>query len=277
MEATTDIMKHINPKYTSAEAIAELRKQFDNGHPCRHLVLDDFFDSEAADTMFANFPSLESLNVKRKSLNENKSEDYHFERWNPVFGEVRDTVQSDEFAKFMSQITGIEGLKTTPDSLGSGVHQGGQGSYVDVHIDVNYNPETNLWRRINLLVYLNKEWKEEYGGHLELWDKEMKVCEQRVAPSHNRAVIFYTDENSPHGYSKINIPEGESRKSFYTYFYTEVGEGFRYSDSRFISRPDDSAARKAATSVKEAIKINAKRFLKALGVKSLDFQDKNKY
>ncbi|NVK26730.1 MAG: 2OG-Fe(II) oxygenase [Flavobacteriia bacterium] len=270
-------MKHINTKYTSTEARAELRKKFDNGHPCRHLVLDDFFDQAAADQMFANFPPLESLNVKRKSLNENKSEDYHFERWDPVFGEVRDTVQSEEFAKYMSEITGIEGLKTTPDSLGSGVHQGGQGSYVDVHIDVNYNPETNLWRRINLLVYLNKEWKEEYGGHLELWDKEMKNCEQRVAPKHNRAVIFYTDENSPHGYSKIDIPEGESRKSFYTYFYTEVGEGFRYSDSRFVSRPDDNFVRKTATSIKEAIKINAKRVLKLLGVKSLDFQDKNKY
>lgn len=277
MEATIDIMKHINPKYTSEEARAKLKADFDNGHPCRHIVLDDFFDSEAADTMFANFPPLDTLNVKRKSLNENKSEDYHFERWHPVFAEVRDTIQSPAFAQYMSEITGVEGLKTTPDSLGSGVHQGGQGSYVDVHIDVNYNPETKLWRRINLLVYLNKEWKDEYGGHLELWDKEMKNCEQRVAPSHNRAVIFYTDENSPHGYAKINIPEGESRKSFYTYFYTEVGEGFRYSDSRFISRPDDSAARKAATSVKEAIKINAKRFLKALGVKSLDFQDKNKY
>ncbi len=277
MEATAEMMKHINPKYTSEKARKELREQFDNAHPCRHLVLDNFFDQEAADLMFSNFPPLDSLNVKRKSLNENKSEDYHFERWHPVFGEVRDTVQSDEFADYMSQITGVEGLRTTPDSLGSGVHQGGPGSYVDVHIDVNYNPETNLWRRINLLVYLNKEWKEEYGGHLEIWDKEMKNCEQRVAPWHNRAIIFYTDENSPHGYSKINIPDHESRKSFYTYFYTPVGEGFKYSDSRFVSRPDDNAFRKAATGMKEALKINAKRFLKAIGVKSLDFQDKNKY
>ena len=268
-------MKHINPEYITADARKKLRHSFDHAQPCRHLVLDNFLTQEAADQLFANFPPLDTLNVKRKSMNENKSEDYHFERWAPIFGEVRDSIQSDEFAKFMTDITGVEGLRTTRDSLGSGLHQGGEGSYVDVHIDVNYNPKTNLWRRINLLIYLNKEWKEEYGGHLEIWDKEMKNCEHRVLPSHNRAIVFYTDENSPHGYSRINIPEGESRKSFYTYFFTEVGEGFRYSDSRFISRPDDTWGRKLATSVKETIKINAKRLLKSLGVKSLDFQDKN--
>jgi hypothetical protein len=73
------------------------------------------------------------------------------------------------------------------------------------------------------------------------------------------------------------VPEGETRKSFYAYFFTPIQDGFRYSDSRFIARPNDSAWHKAATTVKEAIKIQSKRILKALGVKSLDFQDKNKY
>jgi hypothetical protein len=271
------MMNAINPQYTSAEAIQNLRTQFDSAHPCRHLVLDNFLSADLANDLHAHFPPLESLNVKRKSLNENKAEDYHFERWHPSFTTVRNAIRSEAFCNWMSQITGIEGLVTPDDSLGSGVHQGGQGSYVDVHIDVNFDPASNLWRRINLLIYLNRHWDEAWGGHIELWDKAMTRMEQRVAPLHNRAVIFYTDEKSPHGYSKINIPEGESRKSFYAYYYTPVGEGFRYSDSRFIARPDDSMLKKAATSVKEAIKINAKRILKTLGVKSLDFQDKNKY
>lgn len=270
-------MQGINPNYTSAEARKDLLNQFNTAHPCRHLVLDNFLDTDLANRLHGHFPPLESLNVKRKSLNENKSEDYHFERWDPSFTELRNTIRGAEFSEWMQEVTGLEGLVTPDDSLGSGVHQGGQGSYVDVHIDVNYNPEANLWRRINLLIYLNRHWQDEWGGHLEIWNKAMTKCEQRIAPSHNRAVIFYTDENSPHGYAKINIPEGESRKSFYAYFYTPVGEDFRYSDSRFIARPDEGLAKRAATSVKETIKINAKRFLKALGVKHLDFQDKNKY
>lgn len=267
----------INPKYTSPEALAQLAEEFKSGQPCKHIVLDDFLLSDVANDLHGNFPPLSTLNVKRKSLNENKSEDYHFERWHPAFSNVRNTIRSEEFSKWISDVTGIEGLVTTDDSLGSGVHQGGQGSYVDVHIDVNYNPEADMWRRVNLLIYLNRNWEDQWGGHLELWDKEMKECKQKVAPNHNRAVIFLTDENSPHGYAKINIPEHESRKSFYAYFYTPVGDGFKYSDSRFIARPDDSISRKTATNVKEAIKINIKRLLKVLGVKSLDFQDKNKY
>lgn len=267
---------HINPTYTSDDAREHLHRQYSTAIPCKHLVLDDFLDQELADQLYANFPPLDTLNVKRKSLNENKAEDYHFERWHPAFSTLREVVGSEAFYTWMRRITGMEDLITTKDSLGSGVHQGGNGSYVDVHVDVNMNPKTGLWRRVNLLIYLNKHWKDEYGGHLELWDKDMKTMHHRIAPNHNRAVIFYTDDNSPHGYSKINIPEGESRKSFYTYYYTEIGEGFKYRDSKFVSRPDEKLGKRVLTETKETIKIRAKQFLQALGVKSLDFQDKNR-
>ena len=265
----------INPKYLSPSKIEELKQDYNNAKPCKFLNLPDFLNEELATCLYENFPKIDSLNVKRKSLNENKSEDYHFERWDSSFSELREIVKSEEFCKIIREITGIEGLHTTTDSLGSGVHQGQDGSFVDVHIDVNYNPKANLWRRVNLLIYLNKNWKPEYGGDLELWNKEMTKCEATVPCDFNRAVIFLTDENSPHGYAKINVPEGETRKSFYTYYYTQVKDGFSYSDSKFVSRPDDPKMKKAATSVKESLKINAKKVLNKLGVKSLDFQDKN--
>ena len=266
----------INPIYLEDGKVEELKKEFDNAHPCKYVVLPNFLTEELATSLYENFPKIDTLNVKRKSLNENKSEDYHFERFHSDFTTLKNVVSSKEMYVFMEAITGIKGLCTTDDSLGSGVHQGQNGSYVDVHIDVNYNPDKNLWRRVNLLIYLNKNWKPEYGGELELWNKEMTQCEATVPCDFNRAIIFITDENSPHGYRKINVPEGETRKSFYTYYFTEVGEGFNYSDSRFISRPDDSTAKKVATGIKEPLKITAKRILNALGVKSLDFQDKNK-
>ncbi|PKP49943.1 MAG: proline hydroxylase [Bacteroidetes bacterium HGW-Bacteroidetes-12] len=266
----------INSIYLTQEKIEQLKQDFNSAKPCKYVVLPNFLTDELATTLYENFPKIDTLNVKRKSINENKSEDYHFERFHPAFSELKKVVGSPEMYLFIEKITGIKGLKTTDDSLGSGVHQGKDGSYVDVHIDVNYNPAQNLWRRINLLIYLNKNWKPEYGGNLELWDKKMTQCEAKVPCDFNRAVIFLTDENSPHGYSKITIPEGETRKSFYTYYFTEVGEGFNYSDSRFVSRPDDSAVKKMATSIKEPLKITIKKMLNKLGVKSLDFQDKNK-
>jgi len=253
-----------------------LKKAFAEGSP-NHVVIDNFLTEDIANALHQHFPSVDSLKVKRKSLNENKVEDYHFERWDPVFTEVRNAIRSEEFGAWMSELTGIENLSTPDDALGSGLHQGGNGSFVDVHIDVNFDPKLKLWRRINLLIYLNRHWDEAYGGHLEIWDPKMQNVLHRVAPLHNRAIIFLTDENSPHGYKAINVPEGESRKSFYAYFFTEVSDGFKYSDSRFIARPDDSFTRRTATALKEWTKIRAKRVLNALGVKMLDFQDKNRF
>jgi len=266
----------INPIYLDADKIQQLKKDFKTAKPCNYIVLPNFLTEELATTLYKNFPKIDTLNVKRKSLNENKSEDYHFDRFHSSFSDLKKVVSSPEMYQFMETITGIKELKTTNDSLGSGVHQGTNGSYVDVHIDVNYNPTENLWRRINLLIYLNKNWKPEYGGDLELWNKAMTKCEANVPCDFNRAIIFLTDENSPHGYGKTTIPENETRKSFYTYYFTEVGEGFNYSDSRFVSRPNDSTVKKIATGIKEPLKITAKKILKSLGVKSLDFQDKNK-
>jgi Rps23 Pro-64 3,4-dihydroxylase Tpa1-like proline 4-hydroxylase len=265
----------IRDAYLKAENAAALSESYTNAQPCKYLVMENFFTEEIANDLFENFPSIQDLNVKRKSLNEDKSEDYHFERWHPSFAKIREAVSSTEWYEQLTRITGIEGLHTTTDALGSGVHQGKNGSYVDIHIDVNMNPKLGLWRRINLLVYLNRDWKPEYGGDLELWNKEMTECVVKVPPTFNTAVIFYTDDNSPHGYRKINIPEGESRKSFYTYFYTKPQEGVSYRDSKFISRPDDGAGKKLATGVKETLKINGKKLLKFIGLKDLDFQDKN--
>ncbi len=269
-------MHLINDQYWGPEAEQQLKHDFDSAEPCRHLALDGFLIDNLADQLYKNFPGMNDLKVRRKSLNENKAEDYHFDRFHAGFGQLQKFISSDEFCAYMSRITGIEGLHTTTDALGSGVHQGANGSYVDVHVDVNMNPEKRLWRRINLLIYLNKYWKDEYGGHLELWDKDMKVIHHKYAPGFNRAVIFETDDNSPHGYGQINVPEGETRKSFYTYFYTPLPRNFVYRDSRFKSRPDDPIARKLVTNVKETVKITGKRLLKKFGVKSLDFQDKNK-
>jgi Rps23 Pro-64 3,4-dihydroxylase Tpa1-like proline 4-hydroxylase len=271
-------MEHIiNEQYLQADFLAQLHEGYVNGQPCKHVVMDNFLRPEVAEQLYQNFPKLDTLNVKRKSLNEKKSEDYHFERFHPIFQEVKDTIISDDFChQIMGKIAGLEDLFVTTDNTGAGVHQGGDGSYVDIHIDFNMSTKFNAWRRLNLLVYLNKNWKDEYGGALELWDKDMKSCEKMVYPYFNRAVLFYTDENAPHGYRKMSLPEGETRKSFYAYYYTQVEEGMTFRDSTFIARPDETFVKRTLTGVKETLKVTVKSALYKMGFKSLDFQDKNK-
>jgi Rps23 Pro-64 3,4-dihydroxylase Tpa1-like proline 4-hydroxylase len=126
--------------------------------------------------------------------------------------------------KYLEELTGIDNL--IPDELlmGGGLHKitsGGKLSYS--HADYNLHPVKKLYRRVNLLIYLNKDWKEEWGGNLELWDKEYYKLDVSVEPLFNRAVIFTITSESLHGHPvPLNTPENVSRNSIALYYFTEV-------------------------------------------------------
>ncbi len=263
-------MELINPIYTDPAKVAELAAEFQTSLPYKHLILDNFLKPEVADTLYTQFPSVEKLTKHWKGMNENKSEGSNFSDFDPVFAQVRAEIMSPEFAKWMATVTGIEGVFVTDDSLGTGLHQGGDGSFLDVHVDFNIHNTKDVYRRLNMLIYLNKNWKDEYGGGMEMWNADMTKMEKMVMPLLNRCLIFETSEISYHGYSKITLPPGETRKSFYTYFYTPITNReilSQYHDTIFKPKPGDSTLKKVSTNTKETLKNFIKGQLKRAGVK----------
>ena len=79
--------------------------------------------------------------------------------------------------------------------MGAGQHEIKPGGLLKIHADFNKHNISGLDRRLNVLVYLNKDWKEEYGGHFELWDKDMKHCVKKILPTFNTMAIFSTTSN----------------------------------------------------------------------------------
>jgi len=129
------------------------------------------------------------------------------------------------FIDHIEKVFGIDGLIPDPSFRGGGLHQIMPGGKLDVHIDFNRHPKLKLHRRINAILYLNKHWQKEWGGHLELWDSEMKKCVKKVAPLFNRMVIFETTDFSYHGHPEpLNFPPGESRKSMAWYFFLLIDQ-----------------------------------------------------
>ena len=126
----------------------------------------------------------------------------------------------------MNFITGIEeSLIADPALSGGGLHQSMNGAFLNVHVDFNIHPKTKLHRRLNILIYMNKDWKDEYEGHLELWEinDEHKNLLEKISPKFNRLVLFETNEISFHGHPKpLTIPLDVSRKSLATYYYTKT-------------------------------------------------------
>ncbi len=233
--------------------------------------MDNFLKDEVATQLYENFPSIEKLSKHYKGLNENKSEGSNFSDFHPVFSKVRNDFMSPEFAKWMEKVTGIKEVFITDDKLGTGLHQGGDGSFLDIHVDFNIHHMKNVHRRLNMLIYLNKNWKPEYGGAMEMWNADMSKMVKAVPPLFNRCLIFETSDISYHGYSKITLPPGETRKSFYTYFYTNLpaNASLKYHDTVFKSKPEDTAFKKVGTTVKENLKNTVKAQLKKLGINFL--------
>lgn len=262
-------MKFLNPIHLSDNTIAEYLHSFNQAMPYKHLVIDNFLIPEMAEILWNKFPAYEVFNKKYDGLNEKKAEGSNFEDFDMIFTAFRNEVLSADFCAFISKITGIADTFVTDDALGAGLHQGKKGSFLDIHIDFSMHHLNNVYRRLNLLVFFNKDWKDEWAGHTELWNADMTVCEKKIRPDFNRAIIFQTTGKSYHGYDKINPPENITRKSFYTYFYTKTpGEqNESYNDTMFKARPDDSTSKKIKTNIKETAKNFIKKQLKTIGVK----------
>jgi Rps23 Pro-64 3,4-dihydroxylase Tpa1-like proline 4-hydroxylase len=133
---------------------------------------------------------------------------------------LNEALASPEFLSDLSYFTGIPNLLADEELVGGGIHITGPGGRLDVHVDFNYLETRQLHRRLNLLLYLNPTWEEQWGGHIQLWDRDVKSCQQAFAPAFNRCVIFETSEISFHGVTPITPAASLPRISFATYYYT---------------------------------------------------------
>lgn len=202
-------------------------ERFRTADPFRHVVIDNFLDDAFCQQLLADFPRFED----RYALNEmgevgGKAVRMQVRDLSPAYRQLDDYIQTPEFLHYVAQVTGIADLHYDVDYVGGGTHENRHGQSLDAHVDFNYHPGTNLHRRLNLIVYLNPEWEQDWGGALQLFSDPWDSAGNRttpVLPLFNRAVIFETNEHSWHGFEAIRLPEDKrhlSRKSFAIYLYT---------------------------------------------------------
>lgn len=200
----------------------ELRERYVSAEPFPHIVLDGLFPDEVLEEVLAGFPRPDEIAWRRfDNPTEKKLGYWHESSLPPNLQLFLYEMNSAPLLQFLEALTGIEGLISDPYYGGAGPHQIEPGGFLKVHVDFNWHPLLKLDRRLNLLVYLNKDWKEEYGGHLELWNRDMSRCEQKILPAFNRTVVFSTTDFSFHGHPEpLACPEGRTRKSVSFYYYS---------------------------------------------------------
>lgn len=205
----------------------ELAAQFQRRDPFRHVIIDDFFDAATCARLIAEFPRFESGNARNEAGElGGKSTVEKIRGLGATYAALDDLIQTPEFLGLIGRITGIPELLYDPWYFGGGTHENRHGQDLDAHVDFNRHPVERWHRRLNLIVYFNREWDDAWGGALELHSDPRSADDRvlRIMPSFNRAVIFETTEWSWHGFRRIELPEDKkdlSRKSLALYFYTK--------------------------------------------------------
>jgi hypothetical protein len=200
----------------------ERREAYAAAHPFPHAVFDGFLPEQVLDDVLAEFPRPDQDWFAFESPLERKLASKDDSIMGPATRGLLWALNSPAFVEFLERLTGIPALVPDPHFDGGGLHQIEPGGHLKVHADFNRHPRTHLERRLNVLLYLNRDWKDEYGGALELWNQDMSSAEQRILPYFNRVVVFSTTSTSYHGHpDPLNCPEGRTRKSIALYYYSK--------------------------------------------------------
>jgi 2OG-Fe(II) oxygenase superfamily len=219
-----DLDKIVNPDVV--KNASRMSNDYATATPFEHIVIDNFLNEGFASRLLNQFPPFDrGNNLGDDGLRGNKST---FERIVTLGGDYKvldDTIKAQTFLRLIGEITRIPDLLYDPFYLGGGTHENRAGQSLHAHIDFNYHPSEGWHRRLNLIVYLNHEWDQSWGGNLELYCDPYKDSKPavRIAPLFNRCVIFGTTERSWHAFDRIQPPvelANLSRKSIALYFYT---------------------------------------------------------
>lgn len=214
-------MFRLDIDYLKALAIKH-REAYATAKPFPHIVIDNFLPESLLENVLTEFPSPKQIDWQAfQTPAEKKLASKHEQQMGDATRLLLYSLNSSTFITFLEILTGIDGLLPDPHFEGGGLHQIEKGGFLKMHVDFNQHKKLRLDRRLNFLLYLNKDWKEEYGGHLELWDQNMIQCEKKILPVFNRCVVFSTTDFSYHGHPEpLTCPEDRTRKSLALYYYS---------------------------------------------------------
>lgn len=225
--------------------------------PFPHAVLDDVIDPDLFEAAVRDFPGRDAEAwTNYLHVNERKRGNVRYDSWPESIRAVADTLTSAEFIDLLQRLTGIEGLLPDPAFDGGGLHRSERGGFLNIHADFSKHHVNQDWqRRVNALLYMNAEWEDDWGGHLELWSTDMSHCVEKVAPKPNRMVIFTTTSDSFHGHpTPMTCPAGVARQSMALYYFTP-GSDLKPRSTDYRARPGDGIKRVAIAADRGVVKM----------------------
>lgn len=259
----------LSPQYPDVKSLLPLEKmqrnvvawakQYRTNQPYPHIGIDDFFEERIIRDVVSDYPGEFDASWNRTFLDAGTYEEQklgldRLKDFPPSIQHFVNALNSHVFVEFLERLTGIDGLIPDPHLSGGGLHMIPRGGRLAIHADFNIHKKLRLDRRLNLLLYLNYDWKREWGGALELWDKDVKVKVKEYLPIANRVVVFSTTDTAYHGHpDPLTSPKGRYRRSLALYYYTNGRPEEERSESHttiFKMRPNEIRRRKFLDALK---------------------------
>ena len=211
--------------------IHEMQNKFLNAEPFNHIVIDNFLNEQYLNTILSeinNYSDSQWFDSNNAGINNESDNIFQnkkvaltdYDKMGQLSKTFIDLTRSQIFMQFLENITCIENIESDPYLYGGGIHRVATGGRLSIHSDFNIHPKLNKFRRLNVLLYLNKNWIPENKGELELWSKDMQHCVKSIAPLFNRMIIFRITDDAFHGHPEpwtSLVP----RLSFALYYYTK--------------------------------------------------------
>jgi hypothetical protein len=248
-EKGIEVDKLLGKWYSDSEKLEKMRVEFLSAKPYPHISIENFLDDKIADLVSEKFPQVSDPKTQGKwhkycNPIEVKFAMDNLEDMPEEAKKVFYLLSTGHFIKKLSELTNIPDLEADPFLLGAGLHSHPKDGRLNIHLDFEIHPVTGKERRLNIILFLSKEWKPEWKGGLEIWEKNMSSCSKVFCPKFNTAVLFQTNDVSWHGLpEKIQAPEGINRQSLAIYYISEPGTKKKVDmyrlKAKFVKRPSD--------------------------------------
>lgn len=233
--------------------LENLKKKFLNAKPFEHIIIPNFLNEEYAEELFNAFPEdIESGKwYKYDNPLEKKYARDDIQNFPVCLKQFFYLLSTGDITSAFSTLSNIENLECDPYLHGAGLHAHPKDGTLHMHLDYEKHPHIEKERRLNMILYMSKDWKEEWNGETQLWDEKMENCVVKSHVKFNTAIIFKTNEKSWHGLpEKICCPENILRKSIAYYYVSPIvsdsndkkfgndGSGYR-TKATYTKRPQD--------------------------------------
>lgn len=191
--------------------------------PFPHAVIDGFFEPEPLRAAAKEIMAIPADRWMRRDHDDQVGKLWIQDPYSlpPVTRDLLLLMNTEPFVKWLEHLTGIGGLMPDIAYEGGGVHKVLPGGRLEVHADFNLHPATGRHRRLNVLLYLNEDWKDEWAP-LELWKADMTECAEKIPALFNRLVVFSTTDKALHGHPHpLECPADRACLALALYYYSD--------------------------------------------------------